>query len=214
MGSKKMHEEILNTLASLRKYIYQREWGLMQTLTADLLAQLPTFDALQVVIETLQAYLPIFERHHPQGTVKGQMPRELMLTVLSFGFAPEQLPDYIAGEYDTPGSGQFANAVLEMCRAMQKDRDPAQRPQLLASAIANATLAELSELYYTAHPEDYARVRANHIDPMTGDYTDPDAAKIPWKLWADPRVEARDVTLWLRVADALEAKFNAQATDA
>lgn len=209
-----MHEEILKTLTLLRKYIYQREWGLMQSLTRDLLAQLPMFDALQVVLDALQAYLPIFERHHPQGTVKGQMPRELMLTVLSFGFAPEQLPEYIAGEYDTPGSGQFANAVLEMCRAMQKDRDPAQRADLFASAIANVILAELSELYYTAHPDDYARVRANHIDPMTGNYTDPDAAKIPWKLWADPLVEARDVTLWLRIADALENKHNTQAAGA
>lgn len=206
-----MHEETVKTLSELRRYTYQREWGLMQTFVRTLLSQLPLFEALQIVFEALQRYLPIFEQHHPVGTVKGQMPRELMLTVMSFGFAPDQLPEYMPGEYDTPGSGQFANAVLEMCRAMQKERDPESRAELLSSAIANVILAELSELYYSAHPDDYARVRANGIDPMTGDYTDPDAVKIPWKLWADPRVEARDITLWLRVADDLEAKLKAQA---
>jgi hypothetical protein len=90
---------------------------------------------------------------------------------------------------------------------MQRDRDPAERPGLFTSALANAILAELSELYYRRHPDDYARVRANVLDPQTGGYTDPEAAQIPIALWLDPEVAARDVTLWLRVADALEAKL-------
>lgn len=94
-----------------------------------------------------------------------------------------------------------------MCRAMQKDREPLERQQYLVSAIANTFLAELSELFYSQHLDLYERVRNNTLDPATGEYSDPDAAQIPIQLWMDKRVEARDITLWLRLADDLEKKL-------
>lgn len=200
-------------LRELRKFAYAREWGLLQVTTRDLLGELPAFSAVDAVITQMNRYLPIFERYHPPDTLKGRMVRELLVTLVSYGFAPEQLPDYIIGEYDTPGSGQFANGVLELCRAMQKDRPPAQRAEQLASAVANTYLAELAELYYSRYPDHYARVRANRIDALTNEYTDPDAAKIPLLLWNDPLVAARDVTLWLRLADDLETRLKAAYPD-
>lgn len=202
-----MHARFVDSLRVFRKAAYGREWGTLQETLSALLTELELFQALEIVVNRLQDYLPTFETYHPFESVKGRSLIGMIVQVTAFGFAPDMLPDEMPNNFDTPGSGQFALAVLEMNRAMQRDRDPAERPGLFTSALANAILAELSELYYRRHPDDYARVRANVLDPQTGAYTDPEAAQIPIALWLDPEVAARDVTLWLRVADALEAKL-------
>jgi hypothetical protein len=202
-----MHERFLHTLRTFRKAAYAREWGTLQDSLAALISEMELFQALEIVVNRLQDYLPTFETYHPFESVKGRSLIGMIVQVTAFGFAPDMLPDEMPNNFDTPGSGQFALAVLEMNRAMQRDRAPAERPGLFTSAIANAILAELSELYYRRHPDDYARVRSNVLDPDTGAYTDPDAAQIPLALWRDPEVAARDVTLWLRVVDAVEAKL-------
>lgn len=94
-----------------------------------------------------------------------------------------------------------------MCRAMQRDREPEEILQFMVSAVANTFLAELSELFYSQHLDLYERVRNNTLDETTGEYSDPEAAQIPIQLWMDKRVEARDITLWLRLADDLEPKL-------
>jgi hypothetical protein len=92
---------------------------------------------------------------------------------------------------------------------MQRDRPGDERFALLASALANHILAELAAYWYGQHPELHARVRANRIDPDTGDYTDPDAVRvIPLQFWIDPGVAARDTAAWLRLADALGHALN------
>lgn len=199
------NQEILETL---RMAAIDRQWNTSQDATARLLGELNLFQALEIVIEQLNRHLPTFQRYHPDdANPSGKFVRELMISVVAFGFAPDKLPDYLPTDYPTPGSGQFVNAVLEMCRGMQKDRTPLERSELLASAIANAILARLTESWYGNHPDEYQRVRNNQIDPATGLYTDEDAAKIPLMLWADEGVARRDTALWLQVANALERRL-------
>lgn len=203
-----MTNNSMSILKTLRKAAYNREWTTLQSATQEAFSQLETFMILEIIIKYVQAYLPTFEKYHPpEDDESARVLRELAVTVVSFGFAPERLPDFLTTEFDSPGSGQFANATLEMCRAMQKERTGEERLQYFTSAIANVFLAELSEIYYSRYPEDFKRVRENTLDPDTGEYTDPEAAQIPIKFWMHPLVEARDTTLWLRLADDLEEKL-------
>jgi hypothetical protein len=200
----------VENLEVMRTAAKSREWTLLQAVLTALLAELGTFPALEIVIERLRKHLPTFERYHPDdSTPSGKPVRDLMVMIVSYGYAPDNLPEYLITEYPTPGSGQFVNAVIEMCRAMQKERDPQDCFGLLSSAIANAVLAELSEFWYSRHPEEYQRVRENRIDPETGEYSDADAAKIPLLLWLDSQVAARDTGAWLRIAYLIEKRLKA-----
>jgi hypothetical protein len=209
-------DPIQTQLAILKEAARSREWTLLQNSLTVLLAALGTFPALEITVERLRKHLPTFEAYHPDnpaGDARGDTPpsaklvRDLMVTVVSFGYAPDNLPEFLVSEYPTPGSGQFVNAVLEMCRAMQKDRPAEDRFGLLASAIANSLLAELTAYWYGVHPEAYARVRANQVDPATGSYSDPEAARIPLLFWLDEKVAARDTAGWLRIAYLIEKKL-------
>lgn len=194
-------------IEQLRAAAIAREWNTLQPSAAQLFAEMGAFPALEIVVNLLQAHLPVIEAAHGE---KSGILRELLVAVIAYGFAPDNLPDYIVSDYDTPGSGQYAQAVLEMCRAMQKERPAEERSALLASAVANAILAELASYWYGLHPDLYARVRANRIDPETGEYSDPDAVRvIPLQFWIDEEVAARDTAAWERVADAIAIKFNA-----
>jgi hypothetical protein len=164
--------------------------------------------ALELVIDRLNRHLPTFQRYHPDDAdPSGKIIRELIISLISFGFAPDNLPDFLTGDYPTPGSGQFVHAVMELCRSMQKDRTPAERVTLMASAIANGILAELSEFWYSHHLEEFVRVLENDLDPATGNYTDPTAAQIPLLFWSDEQVAARDTGAWLQVAYKLEKRI-------
>lgn len=199
---------VLDHLNVIRTAARSREWNLLQPALASLLGELDKFTAVDFVIERLNRHLPTFQAYHPDdANPSGKMIRELMITVVSFGFAPENLPDFLVGDYPTPGSGQFVHAVMELCRAMQKDRTPDEVRDLLASAIANSLLAELSEFWYSRNPEAYARVRANQTDPVTGEYSDPEAARIPLIFWLDDQVAARDTGAWLNIAYKLEKRL-------
>lgn len=192
-------------LDQLREAAAAREWNTILPTTAQLFTEMGTFPALEIVVNQLQSYLPVVEAAHAEHS---RILRELLVAVVAYGFAPDNLPEYIVSDYDTAGSGQFAQAVLEMCRAMQKDRAPEERFRLLASAVGNAILAELASYWYGLHPDLYARIRANRVDPETGEYSDPDAVRvIPLQFWIDEEVAARDSAAWGRIADAIEAKL-------
>lgn len=192
-------------LNQLRAAAAAREWNTILPVTAQLFTEMGTFPSLEIVVNQLQAHLPIVEAAHGE---QSRILRELLVAVVAYGFAPDNLPEYIVSDYDTAGSGQYAQAVLEMCRAMQKERPVEERYTLLASAVGNAILAELAAYWYGLHPDLYARVRANRIDPETGAYSDPDAVRvIPLQFWIDEEVAARDAAAWGRIADAIEAKF-------
>lgn len=195
-------------LQLLREAAQAREWTTLQNSLTRLLTVLGVFESLEVLVAWLQRHFPTFQRYHPdEAEPSGKVVRDLLLMIVSFGYAPEKLPDFLTSDYPTPGSGQFVHAVLEACRALQKDRQAADRYRYLVSAFANAILAELAAIWYRQHLDDFERVRTNHIDPMTGEYTDPDAARIPLKFWIDPEVAAHDTAAWLALADQLEQQI-------
>ncbi|GIK30040.1 MAG: hypothetical protein IT298_11415 [Chloroflexi bacterium] len=194
-------------LAALRAAAPEREWAVLQTTLGELLARLPLFAALSAVIDGLTALLPMVETRDEYDTQLQGLPRQLLSGVMSYGFAPDQLPDQIITDYHTPGAAQFMHAVLELCRATQRERPDAERPALLVSAAGNAIIAAMSESFYSRHPDLFTRVRDNRLDPDTGDYTDPDAAKIPILLWMDAEVAALDTAQWLALADRVERAY-------
>lgn len=197
-------------LAALRAAAAAREWSAAQVSLARLVQGLPFFAALAAVVEGFTAFLPNFQQYYPSSNPLSGLPSQILLGVMNYGFAPDRLPDDAVGEYDAPGAAQFIHAVLELARAAQKEREPVERVELLVSAAANQIIAALSESYYRRFPEDHARVRANHYDPDTGDYSDPDAARIPMLLWLDPVVADLDRQLWLALADRLERAYQSE----
>jgi hypothetical protein len=194
-------------LAALRAAAAAREWSAAQMSLARLIQGLPFFAALAAIVEGFTAFLPTFQQDYPPSDPLSGLPNQILLGVMNYGFAPERLPDEAMAEYDAPGAAQFILAVLELARAAQKEREPLERIELLVSAAANQIVATLSESYYRRFPEDHARVRANQYDPETGDYSDPDAARIPILLWLDPTVSELDTHLWSALADRLERAY-------
>ena len=146
-------------LASMRAAAREREWNVLQPALVELLKEMGFFPALEIVIQRLQRHLPIFTSYHPDNAEpSGKVVRDLMVAVVAYGFAPENIPEALPTEYTTPGSGQFAFAVLEMCRGMQPSREAEARYELLASAITNGILAELTAYWYGHNPEAHQRV--------------------------------------------------------
>ncbi|MCU0499327.1 MAG: hypothetical protein MUF87_18410 [Anaerolineae bacterium] len=197
-----------NELQTLREAAHAREWTTLQNSLTRLLTVLGVFESLEVLVSWFQRHLPTFQHYHPdEAEPSGKVVRDLLLMIVSFGYAPDKLPDFLTNDYPTPGSGQFVHAILEACRAVQKDRQASERYGYLVSAFANAILAELTATWYSQHLDDFERVRNNHVDPLTGEYTDPDAARIPLKFWIDPEIATRDTAAWLALADQLEQQI-------
>ena len=196
-------------LSALREAAATREWSALQVVLARLLNPLPFFAALAAVIEGLIAALPLIESSYEEGDPRRSAPRQLLSGMMSYGFAPDQLPDGLVAEYEHPGAAQYVHAVLELCRAAQRDKGHDVRLAFLVSAAANGIIAQMGKLFYNKNPDLFARVRDNHVDPDSGEYTDPDAAKIPILLWMDEEVAALDSALWSALADRIEAAYKA-----
>jgi hypothetical protein len=197
-----------DNLAKMRSAARDREWNVLMPALTALLQELGFFGALEIVIQRLQRHLPTFTEFYPDDAEpSGKLVRDLMVSVVAYGFAPEQLPETIPSQYTAPGSGQFVFAVLEMCRGMQPKRPAEERFTLLSSAIANGILAELTAYWYSLHPDAHERVLNNTVDPVTNEYTDPEAARIPLQFWIDDGVAQRDIGAWLQTAYWIEKRL-------
>ena len=80
-------------LSALREAAATREWSALQVVLARLLNPLPFFAALSAVIEGLIAALPLIESSYEEGDPRRSVPRQLLSGMMSYGFAPDQLPD-------------------------------------------------------------------------------------------------------------------------
>lgn len=207
MSADSIDAEIQLDLDTLRAAATAREWAALQVTTARLLNMLPPMIALGAVIEGLIEALPIIENAYADDDMRKTLPRQLLSGVMSYGLAPEQLPEHLVAEYDVPGAAQYMHAVFELCRSAQNGREHDVRIAFLVSAAANGIIAQMGALFYGKNPDLFARVRDNHLDPDTGDYTDPDAAKIPILLWMDEEVAALDTALWQALASRIEAAY-------
>ncbi len=200
-------DELAIDLDALRHAAGAREWAALQVTLAKLLNMLPPFAALQAVIGGLIEALPVVESAYPEDDPRRAIPRQLLTGIVSYGFAPDRLPEDLVGDYDAPGGAQYMHAVLEIARASQRDRSHEERLAFLVSAAANAIIAQMGAVFYGKKPDLFARVRDNQVDVETGEYSDPDAAKIPIMLWMDEDVAALDTAQWLALADRVAQAY-------
>jgi hypothetical protein len=78
----------------------------------------------------------------------------------------------------------------------------------LVSAVEHAIMAQLVEDWYGKRTIYWERVQNNQLDPQTGEYSDPDATKIPYQFWTDAKIAKRDIKLWVAVADKISERIN------
>jgi hypothetical protein len=177
-------------LEMMRTAAQQREWTTLQDTLKRLLAAFDPLVALTVAAERARRFLPTFERHHPDAL----WVRELLLTVISYASAPDELPQHAVNQFPTPGCGNFIMAVFDMARAVQQGYTVYERYSHITNATANVILAELQHEYFSRREEEYTRLR----DPDTGQQ---DAAQIQYNFWLDGEIAKRDTAAWLQVAD-------------
>lgn len=194
-----MTDEQKRDLAALRQAAEQREWTTLQDTLKRLLATLDPLLALSVAAEPAQRFLPAFESYFPQA---GWL-RQLLLTVINYASAPNDLPEAAVNQFPQPGCGNYVKAVLDLARAVQDKYTLFERYSHITNAIANAILADLTHTYFSAHPDEFATLSGLDTDADT-------RARIQYAFWLDPAVAARDTALWQAVADTLEARFDAQ----
>jgi hypothetical protein len=197
----------LADLEMLRAAAYQREWNTLQDTLKRLLTRLEPLIALEIAAARVQGYLHRFEHYYPEaGWV-----RQLLLTIISYASAPSDLPVQAVTQFPSPGCGNYISAVLDLARAVQMGVSPFERYSFIVNAIANTTLAELMDLYYRQHPEIWERLNAqpDAVNPATGLTV---RQEITMQFWTDADVAARDTAIWLEIADAAAAKFNAGLT--
>jgi hypothetical protein len=193
-------------LKDLRAAAVQRQHEQLQFYAKRLLGQLDYYVALAVVMERVYSFLDIFESYYPDET----WVRTLLVGITSFGMPPDDATPAAALEqpFTAPGAGNYIKAVYDVTQAMQKRHTSEARVSFMTSAVENAIMAELVEAWYGEREDDWERVRANRVDPATGEFSDPDAAQIAYTFWTDPTTAALDTTCWQEVADHLEQQFN------
>jgi hypothetical protein len=187
-------QETTADLQTMRVAAEQREWTALQDTLKRLLAELDPLIALGAAANRTQAFLPTFESVYPEsGWVK-----ELMLTVISYGSAPNELPENVVTEYNEPGCGNFLLAVFDLARAVQPKYTVFERYSHIVNAIANAILAELQYAYFSERRAAFEQMRDPAVDERT-------RAQIQFDFWLDDGVAERDTAIWLKVADEVAA---------
>jgi hypothetical protein len=192
----------MNDLDSLRIAAQQREWNTLQDTLKRLLAQIEPLIALEIAATRIIHHLPRFETYYPEAT----WVRQLIMTVVSYASAPNELPAQAVAQFPKPGCGNFVSAVLDLARAVQTQHTVFERYSFITNAVANVILADLMDFYYTPRPDEWSRLteRADEIDAETG-LTLRQVASI--QFWQDAEVAVRDTAAWLSVADVLEEKI-------
>jgi hypothetical protein len=186
-------------LDALRIAARQREWTRLQDTLKRLLAQLDPLLALTIPAERAREFLPVFEGHYPDA----RWVRELLLTVISYASAPRELPEHAVNQFPAPGCGNFVLGVFDLARAVQMEHTVFERFSFITNATGSLILADLQHTYFTAHPEDFARL----VDP---DATVEAVAQIRYRFWLDDDVAARDTSLWLAIAAEVEKRLTGE----
>lgn len=199
-----MTKDAEKDLAALRTAAQGREWNTLQDTIKRLLAQFEPLPALEIAAVRMVDFLPVFESYYPDA---GWL-RELLLTVVNYASAPNELPEMSANQFPSPGCGNFVIAVLDLARAVQPKYTVFERYSHITNAIANIFLADLSHFYYSQHPDAWERLmtQPDEIDPETGLSF---RQQVPMQFWLDTMVAARDTAAWLMLADVLEEKLTA-----
>lgn len=181
-------------LQTLRTAAEQREWTTLQDTLKRLLAELDPLIALQIAATRTREFLPTFETAYPEaGWV-----RELLLTVVSYGSAPSDLPEGTVNQFPSPGCGNFVVSVLDCARAVQPKYTVFERFSHITNATANAILAELQYQYFSDREDAFTLLMDAEADQHA-------RAQVQYDFWLDEAVAARDTAIWQGIADELEA---------
>lgn len=190
-------------LTMLREASQQRDHEQIQFYLKRLLTVLPYYYALAVVAERVHEFLPHFEAAYPDEA----WVRRLLTVIGAYGTAPDEgVAEMALGQdFGAPGAMNFLKAVYDLTQAMQDKHTGEARVGFMTSAAVNAGMAGLVHAYYAPRPYAWQRVRANTLDPATGQYSDPEATQIAYGFWTDADTAARDSAYWLSLADSIDA---------
>lgn len=150
--------------------------------------------ALGITAECAFRYVDTFERYHP-GEIWA---RRMIMQIVATATAPDRaIIEQAFQHFTAPGSANFLKTMHDLYEATQKTHQREARVGYLVSAVVNAMTAELVELYFGQRPTEWESYRA-----QAGDFR-----QIALDFWTDEAVAARDIQLWLTLADAIEREF-------
>lgn len=179
-------------LQSLRAAAHQRSANDTQFMLKKLFQQMEFVIALGVAAEQAHAYVDTFERYHPEEI----WARRMLVQIVMTASAPdESIIQQAFQHFTTPGTANFFKALYDLYQGTQEKHASSARIGFLVSACVNAMTAELVELYFGTRPDAWEAYRAQgaHFQQIALDF------------WTDEAIVARDVSLWLQLADKIEA---------
>jgi len=184
-------------LVQLRLSARQREWGNSQDTLKRLLAQLDPLIAISIAAPLFEAFLPKFDGVYPQA----RWVREILLTVIVYGSASDDLPIHSISQFPSAGCAHFLLAVFDLARAVQSTQSEFEKYSHITNAICNIILAHLQYDHFRYRPDSYATLR-DESTPLE------ERERLQFNFWMDARVASADTTHWLDVANRLEKALN------
>ena len=194
-----MAQIVHHDLAALRQAATERNPEQVQFLLKRLFLGMNFYRALAVAIERAFAFVETFERYYPDAI----WARQVILQIANLGTV-QPLPPQAMRDFTAPGAANFMKALTDLANSVQQSNQYEARIGYLVSATVNAITAALVAAYYDARPDDWERLRTAEIDPLTGQYVDPQVTQIAYAFWTDETTEKLDIEAWLAVADAIE----------
>ena len=192
-----------NDLDNLRWAAEARNPEQRQFILKKLMMQMGFYIAIAVVIERVFPFVEIFEENYPDAI----WARQALVQMASLGTVASDLPQDAMAAYLSPGAGNFMKALSDLAHGLHSNTQKETKLGYLVSATEHGIMAELADHYYHNRLEDWERVRQNQFDPTTGQYSDPETAKIAYTFWMDEDIALLDVDSWLLVADSVEEKL-------
>ncbi|HEX2908448.1 MAG TPA: hypothetical protein VHO69_16370 [Phototrophicaceae bacterium] len=188
-------------LAALQIAAQDRDWGALLDTLMRLFLQLEYFSALEIALTRLHQHLAVFEAYHPEAT----WARQLLVSTVSFGVAPQTLPPEASQTYASPGSANFLAGLFDVVRGMERQTPLENRVRFVANAVSHTILADLAAFWYGQHPDAWAQQQAHgdDVNPQTGLTM---RQEIYARFWLDDAVAARDTAAWLVVLADIEKK--------
>jgi hypothetical protein len=197
-----LHPVQARDLHELRRNVQERNSEQSQFYLKRLLMAVNYFYAVAIITEELQRFLPKFEEAYPDEV----WVRRLLLAVVSFGNKPEEgVPEMaLRQDFPAPGAMNFLKAVYDLTQAMNDKHGNESRVGFMTSALVNVLMADVVQAWYGKRTKAWERVRANKLDPATGQYSDPVATEIAYQFWTDEATISNERELWLALADRIE----------
>ena len=192
-----MDNDILIDLTRLRTSAQQREWTTSQDTLKRLLAQLDPLIAVSIASPSYESFLPKFESLYPQA----KWVREILLTVIVYGSASDDLPVQSIPHFPSAGCAHFLLGVFDLARSVQSLYSEFEKYSHITNAISNVILAHLQYDHFRYRPDSYAILR-DESTPLE------ERERQQFNFWMNQKVAQADTAQWLDVANRLEKALN------